>query len=57
MPNNRHLRINQTFYKNIIQINISDEGTGMTQAQINRLGEPYFTTKEKGTGLGSDGYI
>ena len=52
MPNNRHLRINQTFYKNIIQINISDEGTGMTQEQINRLGEPYFTTKEKGTGLG-----
>ena len=24
----------------------------MTQEQINRLGEPYFTTKEKGTGLG-----
>ena len=22
MPNNRHLQINQTFYKNIIQINI-----------------------------------
>lgn len=52
MPNNRNLRIKQTFYKNIMQINISDEGTGMTQEQINRLGEPYFTTKEKGTGLG-----
>ena len=24
----------------------------MTQEQINRLGESYFTTKEKGTGLG-----
>ena len=52
MPNNRSLRINQTYYKNIIQINIRDEGTGMTQEQIDRLGEPYFTTKEKGTGLG-----
>ena len=52
MPNNRHLRIKQTYYKNIMQINISDEGSGMTQEQINRLGEPYFTTKEKGTGLG-----
>jgi two-component system, sporulation sensor kinase B len=52
MPNNKSLRINQTYYNNIIQINIHDEGTGMTQEQINRLGEPYFTTKEKGTGLG-----
>jgi two-component system sporulation sensor kinase B len=24
----------------------------MSQDQINRLGEPYFTTKGKGTGLG-----
>ena len=24
----------------------------MSQEQINRLGQPYFTTKEKGTGLG-----
>lgn len=52
MPNNRNLQINQTYYKNIIQMSIRDEGTGMTQEQINRLGEPYFTTKEKGTGLG-----
>ena len=52
MPNNRSLQINQTYYKNIIQIHIRDEGTGMTQEQIDRLGEPYFTTKEKGTGLG-----
>ena len=52
MPNNRNLRISQTYYKDTMQINIRDEGTGMTQEQINRLGEPYFTTKEKGTGLG-----
>ena len=36
----------------MIQIDIQDQGKGMTQEQINRLGEPYFTTKEKGTGLG-----
>ncbi|MED4286858.1 HAMP domain-containing sensor histidine kinase [Priestia megaterium] len=35
-------------YKSIIQ----DSEKGMTQEQINRLGETYFTTKEKGTGLG-----
>lgn len=52
MPSNKKLRINQSYYKNILQITICDEGIGMTQEQINRLGEPYFTTKEKGTGLG-----
>jgi len=25
----------------------------MTEDQINRFGEPYFSTKEKGTGLGT----
>lgn len=35
-----------------IKINIKDEGIGMTKQQIDRLGEPYFTTKENGTGLG-----
>jgi len=34
-------------------VDIIDTGCGMTQEQINRLGEPYFTTKEKGTGLGT----
>ncbi|MDM5284410.1 sensor histidine kinase [Peribacillus frigoritolerans] len=35
-----------------VQIKIQDQGIGMTQEQIYRLGEPYFTTKNKGTGLG-----
>ncbi|HZG74021.1 MAG TPA: ATP-binding protein [Chondromyces sp.] len=35
-----------------IQIIIQDEGMGMTPEQLSRLGEPYFTTKDKGTGLG-----
>jgi signal transduction histidine kinase len=33
-------------------ITISDTGRGMTKADVGRLFEPYFTTKEKGTGLG-----
>ncbi len=48
MPNNGVLTIQQSPK----QITIQDQGTGMTQEQINRLGEPYFTTKAKGTGLG-----
>jgi signal transduction histidine kinase len=31
---------------------IRDNGKGMTKADVGRLFEPYFTTKEKGTGLG-----
>lgn len=36
----------------VVRIKISDNGVGMTQEQIARLGEPYYTLKEKGTGLG-----
>jgi two-component system sporulation sensor kinase B len=32
---------------------ISDNGIGMTSEQIKRLGIPYYSTKEKGTGLGT----
>jgi two-component system sporulation sensor kinase B len=35
-----------------IRIKITDNGNGMTADQLERLGEPYFTLKEKGTGLG-----
>jgi|SRR5690348_4194472 len=33
-------------------VKISDNGKGMQKSQIDRLFEPYFTTKEKGNGLG-----
>ncbi|UQZ81843.1 Sporulation kinase A [Paenibacillus konkukensis] len=36
-----------------VAITISDTGTGMTKDQIQRLGNPYYSTKEKGTGLGT----
>ncbi|PMC40657.1 hypothetical protein CJ195_02775 [Bacillus sp. UMB0899] len=35
-----------------IYIKISDNGVGMTKEQIERLGEPYYSLKENGTGLG-----
>lgn len=34
------------------EITISDNGKGMTSENVARLFEPYFTTKEKGNGLG-----
>jgi len=33
-------------------IEISDNGSGMTEEQLNNLFEPYFTTKANGNGLG-----
>ncbi|WP_328515422.1 ATP-binding protein [Halobacillus yeomjeoni] len=35
-----------------ITISVSDNGPGLTSQEIAKIGEPFFTTKEKGTGLG-----
>lgn len=35
-----------------VMITVEDTGAGMDNAVIERLGNPFFTTKEKGTGLG-----
>jgi PAS domain S-box-containing protein len=35
-----------------VHISISDEGSGIPQEKLRLLGEPFYTTKEKGTGLG-----
>lgn len=34
-------------------IKVEDTGKGMSPEQINRLGTPYYSTKDKGTGLGT----
>src|SRR5690606_27446984 len=33
-------------------IRIADQGTGIPEEQLARLGQPFYTTKEHGTGLG-----
>lgn len=38
---------------NIIEVRIKDNGKGMTNEQLKQIGLPYYTTKSKGTGLGS----
>lgn len=35
-----------------VSISIKDEGMGISKEKIKRLGEPFYTTKERGTGLG-----
>ncbi|BCS43672.1 MULTISPECIES: sensor histidine kinase [Pseudomonas] len=37
---------------NVLRICFSDNGSGMDKAALARIGEPFFTTKTTGTGLG-----
>ncbi|MFG6497002.1 ATP-binding protein [Fictibacillus sp. UD] len=38
--------------KNNIQIQVRDYGCGMDEVVLKKIGKPFFTTKEEGTGLG-----
>ena len=38
--------------KNRVRLHVRDEGTGMSPSQIRKATDPFFTTKEKGSGLG-----
>ena len=35
-----------------IRFEVEDRGTGMTEEELRRAGEPFFTTKEPGKGMG-----
>ncbi|WP_394578204.1 ATP-binding protein [Cytobacillus firmus] len=53
MPGGGELNI-KVFKKsgNTISIQFIDQGVGISEDRISSLGEPFYTTKEKGTGLG-----
>jgi len=46
------LLIKTCFEDNVVILSIQDEGRGIEPEIMDRLGTPFFTTKEKGTGLG-----
>ena len=52
MDNNGELEITTKNLPGKCLVTISDNGKGMQKSQLDRLFEPYFTTKEKGNGLG-----
>jgi two-component system, sporulation sensor kinase E len=53
MPKGGNVKVNiQKTDSNHIRISITDQGCGIPQDKIKKLGEPFYTTKERGTGLG-----
>ncbi|MCI2256657.1 sensor histidine kinase [Domibacillus sp. PGB-M46] len=53
MPQGGKLKISLNRLGNEATVTISDTGVGMNKEQLERLGTPFFTTKDIGTGLGT----
>ena len=53
MPDGGKLTLETRSNKSDFVIRIRDTGIGMTEDQLNRLGIPFYSTKDKGTGLGT----
>ncbi|MDZ5471486.1 HAMP domain-containing sensor histidine kinase [Bacillus sp. 31A1R] len=39
-------------YDHAVEVKVTDYGQGIPEDIVNKIGEPFFTTKENGTGLG-----
>lgn len=52
-PQGGTVSVNLKRINNFVYIVISDTGKGMTNEQLSRMGTIFYTTKEKGTGLGT----
>ena len=46
------ININEKLKNNKLIITIKDNGKGMSKELLNKIKEPFYTTKQKGTGLG-----
>ncbi|HDQ41587.1 MAG TPA: two-component sensor histidine kinase [Desulfonatronum sp.] len=52
MPKGGELTISSQVHNNHAHISVADTGEGISPDKIKRLFHPFFTTKQKGTGLG-----
>ncbi|MGG3738064.1 cache domain-containing protein [Aeribacillus pallidus] len=52
MPNGGKVKIQAKKKENNLVIRFIDQGCGIPKDRIAKLGEPFYSTKEKGTGLG-----
>lgn len=52
MPNGGELHVKTTIHNNNVQISIQDTGVGIPKEKLKQIGEPFYTTKKNGNGLG-----
>ncbi|WP_020619734.1 ATP-binding protein [Paenibacillus daejeonensis] len=52
MPGGGSIRISAMLSESQVKIRIEDEGPGLDEEQLAKVGQPFYTTKNRGTGLG-----
>ncbi|GAE37349.1 CheR family methyltransferase [Halalkalibacter akibai] len=52
MPNGGKIHIKAEVEQEKITLQFCDQGKGIPEDRLKKIGEPFYTTKEKGTGLG-----
>ncbi|MFJ7847831.1 PAS domain S-box protein [Peribacillus sp. NPDC097206] len=52
MPQGGEIRVTMELRERKVHISITDTGVGIPPNQLRKLGEPFFTTKKSGNGLG-----
>jgi len=52
LENGGEIKVKLAETKDDCHIIIQDNGNGISKELVSKLGQPFFTTKEKGTGLG-----
>ena len=48
----RRLSVSTGINDGLVEVNVSDRGPGFTPDQMNKLFEPFVTSKPQGTGIG-----
>jgi len=52
MPDGGEVTVTTLLSEQGVVVRVQDEGDGISDELISRIGQPFFTTKDKGTGLG-----
>ncbi|MBP3949601.1 CheR family methyltransferase [Bacillus suaedae] len=52
MPDGGNIYISAGLVNEKVELTFRDEGKGIPKDRLEKIGEPFYTTKEKGTGLG-----
>jgi two-component system sporulation sensor kinase B len=52
MEQGGRLQLSIGSFGDMVYLDVTDNGTGMTEREVKQLGEPFYSTKKKGTGLG-----